>query len=175
MSNKNDELTVADAMQVVVKTVPSSMSLPTLENEMLGAQVSGFPVVDDNKLVGVVSRSDIVRQLCVERNVAQHTSDFYFDEKNFLEVEMESFKDIADRVGERIEALTVQEVMVKNPLTTRLDQPISKAARQFIDHHVHRLPVTDRGTLVGIITTTDLVRLIAERRTAVGHAQIGHD
>ncbi len=164
MTDRNDELTVADVMRVVVKTVPSSMTLPDLENELLSARVSGFPVVNDNKLVGIVSRSDIVRQLCVERDVARGISDFYFDEKDFFEVEMESLKDIADRVGERIEGLTVKDVMVKNPLTTRLDQPIDEAAKQFVDHRIHRLPVTDRGTLVGIVTTTDLVRLIAEKR-----------
>lgn len=173
MSNIIDELTVADVMQVVVKTVPSNMSLPELEEQMFAGRISGFPVVDDNKLVGVVSRSDIVRQLCVERNTAERTSDFYFDEKDFYEVKMDSLKDIADRVGERIEGLTVREVMIKNPFTTRLDQPISEAAKQFVDHHIHRLPVTDGGTLVGIITTTDLVRLIAEQRIVGSRALHG--
>ena len=170
MTNKNDELTVAEVMQVVVKSVPSEMSLPDLEDEMLRDGVSGFPVVDDNKLVGVISRSDIVRQLSAERAVAEHTSDFYFDEKGFFERKMESFKDIADRVGERIEGLSVRDVMVKNPLTTRMDQPISETAKSFVEHHIHRLPVTDAGILVGIVTTMDLVRLVAEKRiVAAGH------
>ncbi len=171
MSKQHDQLTVADVMQVAVKTVPSSMSLPALEDELLQARVSGFPVVDDNQLVGVVSRSDIVRQLSAERTVAQLTSDFYLDQQGFHEVKMESLVDIADRVGERIESLKVQDVMVKNPLTTRLDQPIAQAAKQFVEHRVHRLPVTDRGTLVGIITTMDLVRLIADRRIVGSQSQ----
>ncbi len=166
MKSNNTDLTVANVMQVVVKSVRSSMSLPDLEDELLRDGVSGFPVVDDNKLVGVISRSDIVRQLSTERNIAEHTSDFYFDEKDFYETKMESFKDIADRIGERIEGLSVSDVMVKNPLTTRLDQPISEAAKRLVDHHIHRLPVTDGGTLVGIVTTMDLVRLIAEKRVA---------
>ena len=101
---------------------------------------------------------------------AEHTSDFYFDERGFVERKMESLKDIADRVGERIAGLAVRDVMVKNPLTTRLDQPISETAKSFVAHHVHRLPVTDAGILVGIITTTDLVRLVAEKRiVAIRH------
>ena len=171
MSNNKHQLTVADVMQVVVKTVPSSMTLPDLEDQMLATGVTGFPVVDANQLVGVVSRSDIVRQLCVERHTAERTSDFYFDERDFYEVQMDSLKDIADRVGERIEGLTVQEVMVKNPFTTRLEQPISQAARMLVDHQIHRLPVTDQGALVGIVTTMDLVRLIAEKRVVGSHPQ----
>ena len=114
--------------------------------------------------MGIVSRSDVVRQLSAEREVAEHTSDFYFDEIHFKERKMESLKDIADRVGERIESLLVRDVMVENPLTTRMDQPISEAARRLVDHRIHRMPVTDAGLLVGIVTTIDLVRLIAERR-----------
>ena len=79
MTNPNIEMVVADVMQFIVKSVPSEMLLPELEQELVSANVSGFPVVDDRKLVGVVSRSDIIRKLCDEREVAQETSDFYFD------------------------------------------------------------------------------------------------
>jgi len=164
MGNAAEELTAADVMQVAVKTVPSTMSLPELEDELIRAGVSGFPVVDQGELVGVVSRSDIVRQICSERDVAERTSDFYFDQQGFHETKMESFKEIADRVGERIEGLLLSDVMIKNPRTIPLDQPISEIARHFADHHVHRFPVTDHGTLVGIVTTMDLVRLIAQKR-----------
>jgi predicted transcriptional regulator len=164
MHERSSNLTVADVMQVVVKTVHSTMTLPDLEEEFLRSGVSGFPVVDDNKLVGVVSRSDVIRQLCNERDIAERVSDFHFDETHFYEVKMSSFKDIADRVGERIEGLEVKDVMTKNPFTTRLDQTLAEVAKRFIDHKIHRMPVTDMGTLVGIVTTTDLMRLIAEKR-----------
>ena len=160
----DNELTVADIMQVAVKTVPSSMSLPELEEHLLEAKVSGFPVVDMGELEGVVSRSDVVRQICAERDVAEHTSDFYFDATGFHEAPMESFEEIAARVGERIENLSVKDVMIRNPFTVAMSQPISDVARRFVHDHVHRYPVTDKGTLVGIVTTMDLVRLIADRR-----------
>jgi CBS domain-containing protein len=171
MPNIDSELTVADVMQLVVKTVPSSMLLPELEAELLRSGISGCPVVDNNQLVGVVSRSDVVRQLCNERNIAEHVSDFHFDETHFYEQKMSSLKDIADRVGERIEGLKVKDVMVRNPFTTRLDQPLADLAKRFVDHKIHRMPVTDKGTLVGIVTTTDLVRLIANKRLVDSHTQ----
>jgi CBS domain-containing protein len=163
MSKTEHKLTAGDVMQAAVKTVPSTMTLPDFESKVIDEQVSGFPVVDEGKLVGVISRSDVVRQICNEREVAKNTSDFYFDETGFYESVMASLKDIADRVGERIEGLCVKDVMVSNPRTVALDQPISDVARCFVEHRIHRLPVTDHGTLVGIVTTMDLVRLIADR------------
>lgn len=164
MGETTKEITAADVMQAAVKSVPSTMTLPELESAFLEAKVSGFPVVDHGKLVGVVSRSDVVRQICSERDIAERTSDFYFDETGFHEKEMESFTDIADRLGERLEGLSVSDVMARDVRTVRLDHPISEIASQFAKHRVHRLPVTDRGTLVGIVTTMDLVRLIADNR-----------
>ncbi|KAA5541849.1 CBS domain-containing protein [Roseiconus nitratireducens] len=162
MSTK--ELTAVDVMSSAVRTVPSDMTLPDLEKELIREKVSGFPVVDQGKLVGVVSRADVVRQICAERSVAEYVSDFHFDETGFFEDKMESFKDIADRVGERIESLKVGDVMIKDPLTVPTGMPVERVAKQFMEHRVHRFPVTDHGDLVGIVTTSDLVRLIADRR-----------
>lgn len=167
MSKAADKLTAGDVMQAAVRTVRSTMTLPEFESKVTIEHVSGFPVVDDGSLVGIVSRSDVVRQICAERDLAKKTSDFYFDETGFHESQLASLKDIADRVGERIEGLCVKDVMVRNPHTVALNQTVSEVARCFVAHGVHRLPVTDQGTLVGIITTMDLVRLIADNRISV--------
>ena len=99
MQDTTKELTAADVMQAAVRTVPSAMSLPELEAEFIAASITGFPVVDDGKLVGVVSRSDVVRQICSEREITEKISDFYFDASGFHEQRTESFKEIADRIG----------------------------------------------------------------------------
>jgi CBS domain-containing protein len=166
MNHSDSELTVAQVMRDAIKTVPSSMPLPIFEQQLLADGVSGYPVIDQGKLVGVISRSDVIRQICTEREVAEKTSDFYFDESGFYEVPMTSFADISDRIGERLETLCVADVMVKHPLTVPMEMPIHDLAAKFISHRVHRFPVTDLGVLVGIVTTTDLVRLIADRRVA---------
>lgn len=160
----NHHFTAADIMSGGIRTVPPQMTLPELEEAFVRDQVTGFPVVHAGKLVGVVSRSDIVRQLCTERQVAETVSDFHYDERGFHEVEMESLQQIADRIGERIESSSVADVMNKRPYTVPPDMPIREVAHQFIRHHVHRLPVTDQGALVGIVTTIDLARLIADGR-----------
>jgi CBS domain-containing protein len=160
----NESLTAADVMHSGIKSVPPQMTIPELEEAFVREQVSGFPVVDEGEMVGLVSRADVVRHFCTERRIAETVSDFHFDEKGFHEIEMESMQQIADRVGERIEGLSVADVMNKRPLTVSLGATIREVAEKCVHHHIHRLPVTDQGTLVGIITTIDLARLIADGR-----------
>jgi CBS domain-containing protein len=157
-------------MRVAVKTVPSTMTLPELEKKFMEEKVSGFPVVDEGRLVGVVSRSNIISQICAERDIAEKTSDFYFDETGFHESPMGSSAEIADRIGERMEQLRVSDVMARHPYTVSLDQPISEVAHRLVELSVHRLPVIDGHTLVGIVSSTDLVRLIADKRLVAKHA-----
>lgn len=158
------QILVGDVMQVNVTTVPSTLTLPELEKQLLASRMSGFAVVDGTEFVGVVSRSDIVDQLCMERELAQKTSDFYFDELGFHEVALHTYRDVADRVGERIETMTVADVMSKNPITVAPTQTIEEAALLMMQKRVHRVIVIDNGRLAGIVTTFDLVRLIAEKR-----------
>ena len=130
------------------------------------AGVSGFPVIEDSALVGVVSRTDIVRRLVVEHEAAERTSDFYLDAQGFHEVPVESMQQVADRVGEQIEQLTVRDVMHHSLFTVSADQTLRAVAETLADHHIHRVLVTEQGQLIGVITAMDFVRLYASRRIA---------
>ncbi|MDN5357628.1 MAG: CBS domain-containing protein [Candidatus Methanomethylophilaceae archaeon] len=60
-------------------------------------------------------------------------------------------------------------VMKKNPISVDSKTPVSKAAEIFFKERIHRLPVTEDGKLVGIITPTDLmdsVRALNSKITA---------
>jgi CBS domain-containing protein len=165
--NNNAELTAADIMQLNPQTVRSDMSLPQLEVQLLTSRVSGFPVVDSGRrLEGLVSRSDVIRAICKERELASKVSDFYRDDTGFHEVKLESFVDIADRVGERIEGMRVADVMIRTPKTVHANWLISQLANEFFENRIHRLPVVDGADLVGIVTTLDLVRLITNPANA---------
>lgn len=161
-------LTVRDVMQIRVHVVHSEMPLLELEREFLSKRVSGFPVVDNGKLVGLVSRSDVVRQLVAERQVAETTSDFYWDQAGFHEEPAETIQQIANRVGQRIEDLRIKDLMSRHVVVLGVDDSIEVAAQKFLDHHIHRAPVVENGRLVGILGTLELVRLIANQRVAIG-------
>ena len=158
------DLLIKQFMKRSVRTVPSDLTLPELEKAFVKESVSGFPVVDDGELVGVVSRSDVVRQLFWEHRAAETTSDFYFDADGFHEVPLVTFEQIADRVGERIEQLRVKDVMSCNLVKVSPEQPLRMVAQALTDNHIHRVLVTENDQLVGLVTTLDLARLIANGR-----------
>lgn len=156
--------TARDIMHEKVRTISPDRTLPELEEAFLRERVSGFPVVDRGRLVGIVSRSDLVRQLCVERSVAELISDYYREALAFAEDPVESLASIAERVGQRIEHLRVADVMIRRLITVPPDAPVAEVAQTLVEHRIHRVPVTDAGRLVGIVSSLDLARLIAEGR-----------
>jgi len=160
-------LNARDLMQIRVHSVPPEMPLSELELEFLNQRVSGFPVVENGQLVGVVSRADIVRQLLVERRLAESTSDFYWDRVGFHEEPAESIQQIASRVGQRIEELRVKDLMSRHLVVLCADDSVEVVAQKFLEHHIHRAPVVDQGRLVGIISTLDLARLFADHRVKI--------
>ena len=58
--------------------------------------------------------------------------------------------------------VTVEEIMIKNVITIAEDTPIEEAARILADNKIGCLPVMKDVNLVGIITETDLFRLLLE-------------
>jgi CBS domain-containing protein len=61
----------------------------------------------------------------------------------------------------------VADVMTAKPVTIEADRPIREAAKLMQDRNLRRLPVLAAdGTLVGIITQTDIVRSLAAQLNA---------
>jgi CBS domain-containing protein len=152
-------------MQAEVHTVGSATPVTELERLLIEHHVTGLPVVDDEVLVGVVSRSDVVRSIVVERSKEEQLSDFYSGLPGDTgEQPLESLDELGARIGARFEKMQVADVMVKDVLTTSPDLSVVAVSKLMIDRHVHRLPVVDeQNELVGVVTTFDLVRLIAEQ------------
>jgi len=161
-------LEVASAMQTKVETVSPDLDLVELERRLLAAGCSGFPVVEEGRLVGIVSRSDIVRAIAVERATEEQLSDFY---RSFAEPDGSSGGDaeaaaIESRVGARAAHLRVRDVMIRDVKSVERNQPLADVAKRMVEAHIHRLPVVDGERLVGIVTTLDIARLVAEGRLA---------
>jgi len=158
------DLLVEQIMKRHVQTVAPQVTLPELEEAFLKYGVSGFPVVDKGALVGIVSRSDIVRQLLLEHQAAERTSDFYFDDQGFHEIPLVTFAQVADRVGERIEQLSVKDVMSRNLVKVSPAETVRFVAQKLTDQGVHRVLVTQDDHLLGLVSSLDLVGLIANGR-----------
>ncbi|HSD11567.1 MAG TPA: CBS domain-containing protein [Candidatus Binatia bacterium] len=62
----------------------------------------------------------------------------------------------------------VTAAMTENPLTVTPTTPLEAAARRMLDTKLDSLPVVEDGKLVGIITTTDILKAFLEAPVKVG-------
>jgi CBS domain-containing protein len=160
-------LLARDVMQRNVGIIDAGASLADLEQAFEEAGVSGFPVVQSGRIVGVVSRADVVRRLGDKAGDEPRLSTFYADLASFeAENVAERFAEAAARGGRSADDLRVSDLMTESAITVAPDTSLDDVARTLVAHHIHRVLVTDGGTLVGVVSSLDLVRLIAEEKLA---------
>lgn len=58
--------------------------------------------------------------------------------------------------------VSVREIMTPTPISVSEDDDVTEIARRMIDGHYHRMLVTRDGQLVGIVTSMDLLGVLAE-------------
>ena len=156
--------TVGDIMQKQVRTIRPDQTLPELERALLRWRIGAMPVVEpDGQLAGIVSRSDVVRQLCLERSLGEAMADAYRDQTDAGFAD-HSQSAIAGNIGQRMERLCVRDVMIRDVLSVPPDLPVAKAAQLLVERRIHRLPVVEDGKLVGIVSSLDFTRVVAEGR-----------
>ena len=64
--------------------------------------------------------------------------------------------------GKRLENLTAGEAMTGPPITVEVETPIEEVMKKLEENRIVRVPVTDQGKLVGIISRRDIIRAILE-------------
>ena len=105
-------------------------------------RVSAFPVIDDdNKVIGVVSETDLLAKEALEGTVPGT---------------LQSLP--RQHVRSQVNGVTAAELMTKPAVTIGPDKPVTDAARLMFTMRVKRLPVvSDDGTLIGIVTRSDVL------------------
>lgn len=135
---------VEQVMTRNVQTVPPELSLKRVAELLAARRISGVPVVQAGRVVGVVAEGDIVR---VEQGRAGRAAG--------------PFAWLRTGGDDRAEARTAGEAMSAPAITVPPGRTIADAARLMIERRISRLPVVHEGSLVGIVTRADLVRLFA--------------
>ncbi len=69
---------------------------------------------------------------------------------------MVSFMDLARRAGEDAR---VADIMTPDPVVAQEDTPVEEVARLMLDQMVRRVPIVRAGTVVGIVSASDIVQL----------------
>ena len=135
MANK-----VEDIMTRRVFSVGLEDSMETIRDGMEAFSVKHIPVVDGNKIVGLLSSMDVAS----------------FSESQFRTSRVSRAID-----DTRMEETFVAEVMTRDVRTVRPEMLIADAAELLLKHKIGCLPVTEAdGTLVGIVTKLDFVKAL---------------
>jgi acetoin utilization protein AcuB len=121
-------------------TVTADVHVDEALKMMRDNKVRRLPVIDkDGQLMGIVSEMDL---LYASPSPATSLSVY---EIHYL-----------------MARITVQDVMTKEVISIEEDTPLEEAARIMVDNKIGGLPVVRNGTLVGIITETDLFKIFLE-------------
>lgn len=153
---------VADMMTRELCTVTPVMTLTEMDKVLIERGVSGAPVVDGEKLVGVVSRADVVRVLYAEQEKAQRLSGFYSSPYPIGIPTLEHLARDSHQISERMLKLRVADAMSPAPITIGPTESLQAAAKLMSSKGIHRLPVVDGSALVGILSALDIVRLVGK-------------
>jgi CBS domain-containing protein len=115
--------------------------------------VSGAPVVDDaGHVLGVISQNDLVRSAVNPGGAAEQGVFFTSDD---------DFEDLG-RIPVPAATQRVAEVMSRRVYHVGRNTGVAIAANIMRERRIHRLLVTDRGVLVGVVTSLDLLRVVEE-------------
>jgi acetoin utilization protein AcuB len=116
-------------------TAPPETPILEARRLMLDKRIRHLLVTEEERLVGIVTDRDI------RLNLPSRATSLSVWEINHLLLK-----------------LTVEEVMTRGVITIGPDREARDAAQLMLDHAIGALPVTDGGTLIGIITETDVLR-----------------
>jgi acetoin utilization protein AcuB len=131
---------VKDRMTPNPVTVTPETSVSEALNIMRQSKVRRMPVVDKRgQLVGIVAEKDLL-----------YASPSPATSLNVYEI------------GYLLSKLKVKEIMAKDVVTATEDIPLEEAARIMVDNRVGGLPVVREGKVVGIITETDVFKVMME-------------
>jgi acetoin utilization protein AcuB len=118
-------------------TVESETLVLDAQKIMKENNIRRLPVVDKGKLVGMITKHDLL-----EASPSPATS-LSVHELNYL-----------------LSKMKVKEIMKKNPVTLALDTPFEEALRIGQEKKIGAFPIVDKGKLVGIATESDIVRFL---------------
>lgn len=148
------DTTARDIMTPDPATIGPQASVTEAAAKMTEARVGSLPVLDGERLIGIVTEGDLIMQdVKLEFPTYLHLLDgFILYPPAQVRFEHELKKAVA---------ATVEDVMTPEPATIQATASIEDVATLLAEKDVSRLPVLEGDRLVGIVSKHDVVRAIA--------------
>ena len=151
------ERTAGAVMTSPVHTADPDLPAPELAQLMARHTISGLPVVRNGVVVGVVSIKDFLPHLGLPKQATPMAL-----VAALLSGEMHAPKNpqCPSALGGALSHLTAGDLMSAPPLCIPPSCPVGEAARLMDERGINRLPVLENGTLVGLLSRTDIIRAV---------------
>jgi acetoin utilization protein AcuB len=130
---------VRDFMKTDVISIETKTSVMEAQNIMWEKNIKRLPVMKKGKFIGLVTK-----HMLLEASPSSATSLSVF-ELNYL-----------------LSKMTVDDIMVKDPITIHPDDPVEAAIWLGKKHGISTFPVVEDGKLLGIITEHDIAGVLSE-------------
>jgi len=123
--------TVASRMNGNVVSTNPADELQKIQALILESGFTAFPVIKKKRLVGIISRRDLISTKRVRSAIAQHAH------------------------------TSIEDVMTRDVITITPEESVSHAAELLVKYDISRLPVLNGETLVGIVDRHDILAALA--------------
>jgi len=133
---------VADVMISGVISLAPGDSMRKAAVLMLQYGVSGFPVLDRGKLVGIVTQGDFLRR--IEIGTERH--------RTHPVTPGQLAEEYVHAHGRKI-----GDVMTRDVVTITEDAPLEEAIRLMQKHHIKRVPVVRNDAIIGLVSRSELL------------------
>lgn len=133
------EIKVADRMTTKPMTISPQERLVHARRMIFDEDIGRLPVMEENELEGIVTAKDIARSMI-----------------SFRKVVPDKYKPA------RIRNLLVEDIMTQNVKTISETSSIEEVSKVMVENNFSGMPVMENDVLTGVITKTDLMKLIVE-------------
>ena len=140
-----------EIMTETVHTIGPDQTLKLCAETLNKHKANGLVVVDDGKVVGVITKADIFKA------ILPRYPDIIEDERHMTDLEY-----IEERAHKLYE-MKVSDIMGTPPITVSIDMPIVKVGSLMILRRIKQVPVIDKSKLVGVVTLTDIITSLLKK------------
>jgi CBS domain-containing protein len=154
---------VSEIMTSAPVSVTPEATIAEAARLMLQHRISGLPVTDaKGVVVGVVTEGDLLRR--AETGTERHRARWL----EFLVGPGRLASDYIDANARKVGEVMTSEVLVATP-----QDELADIVQLMEKRHIKRVPIVDKGKLVGIVSRADLVRALVHRLTEEAASNAG--
>jgi CBS domain-containing protein len=157
---------VREIMSSPAITVTPETEIREVARLMREHQISGVPVADQNgTLMGIITEIDLIA-----RHAPLHEPRYIAVLSAMIPVSIEEYREYKAQLRQVL-AITAADLMRSEVETVAADATTETALEKMLDPEITMLPIVEGETLVGVVTRTDLVRLIEELEMTPGEGE----